>query len=181
VAALAEANRTGVHRPAYRGESGATGRAATAVGVGSLGAHAHRNIDLLRSQVRATRTADGDRRRGTFSRRFAAIDLPAAEREALRPLTELLQGLAIPLRAAEAWAHQTAAADPVARRLMTGPAVGSVTRAELSRHARIASCRTCSMVRVIGMYFGFPRLSVRWSFSQPARNSSQSTRFAKCG
>ncbi len=33
----------------------------------------------------------------------------------------------MPLREAEAWAHQAATADPVARRLMTAPGVGPVT------------------------------------------------------
>ena len=33
----------------------------------------------------------------------------------------------MPLREAEAWAHQAATADPVTRRLMTAPGVGPVT------------------------------------------------------
>jgi hypothetical protein len=89
-------------------------------------------IDLhtKQSQIRIV-TADGsmvvERRIATRAEQFAALDLPAPVRDALRPLTHLLDALAVPLREAETWAHQAAAADPVARRLMTAPGVGPVT------------------------------------------------------
>ena len=56
-------------------------------------------------------------------------------REALRPLTDLLEHLAIALRDAETWAHQAAAADPVTRRLMTAPGVGPVTALSYAPHS----------------------------------------------
>jgi transposase len=94
-------------------------------------------INLRRSQVRALGQRMVTGAAETFPRRFAALELPAPVREALRPLTELLEGLAVALRELEAWAGQAAAADPVARRLMTAPGVGPVTalsyRATLDR------------------------------------------------
>jgi transposase len=84
-------------------------------------------INVLRAQVRATRQRMATGAAETVSRRFAALDLPTSMREALRPLTELLEGLAVPLREAETWARQAATVDPGARRLMTAPGVGPVT------------------------------------------------------
>jgi transposase len=99
-------------------------------------------ISVLRSQVRATGRRVSTGAAETCSRRFAALDLPAPVREALRPLTQLLEDLAIPLREAELWARQAAAADPVARRLMTAPGVGPLTalsyRATLDQVERFA-------------------------------------------
>jgi transposase len=96
-----------------------------------------RVINLLRSQVRATGQRMATGASDTFGRRFATVDLPAPMRDALRPLTDLLEHLAIALRDAESWVHQAAAADAVTRRLMTAPGVGPVTalsfRATLDR------------------------------------------------
>lgn len=127
VAALAEANRTGIYRPAHRVSPTQRAIRQRLLVRDQLVRMRTQLINLLRAQVRATgqRLASGAAE--TFSRWFATLKLPAPQREALRPLTELLEGLAIPLREAEAWARQAAAADPVARRLMTAPGVGPVT------------------------------------------------------
>jgi len=140
VAALAEANRTGVYRPAYRVSPAQRAVRQRLLVRDQLVRMRTQVINLLRSQVRAhgQRVATGAAE--TFSRRFAALALPAPVREALRPLTDLLEGLASPLREAEAWTRQAATADPVARRLMTAPGVGPVTalsyRATLDRVER---------------------------------------------
>jgi len=127
VAALAEANRTGVYRPAYRVSPAQRAIRQRLLVRDQLVRMRTQLINLLRSQVRATgqRMATGGAE--SFSRRFAALEWPAPMREALRPLAELLEGLAVSLREAEAWARQAAAADPVTRRLMTAPGVGPVT------------------------------------------------------
>jgi transposase len=127
VAALADANRTGVYRPAYRVSPAQRAVRQRLLVRDQLVRLRTQLINLLRSQVRATGRRVPTGAAETFGRRFAALELPALVREALRPLTDLLEGLAIPLREAEAWAHQAAAADPVARRLMTAPGVGPVT------------------------------------------------------
>ena len=140
VAALAEANRTGVYRPAYRVSPAQRAVRQRLLVRGQLVRMRTQLINLLRSQVRATGQRIATGAAETFSRRFAALEWPAPVREALRPLTDLLEALAIPLREAEAWARQAAIADPVARRLMTAPGVGPVTalsyRATLDRVER---------------------------------------------
>jgi transposase len=140
VAALADANRTGVCRPACRVSPAQRVIRQRLLVRDQLVRMRTQLINLLRSQVRATGQRVPTGGAETFSRRFAALDLPAALREALRPLTELLEGLATPLREAEAWARRAATADPVTRRLMTAPGVGPVTalsyRATLDRVER---------------------------------------------
>lgn len=126
-AALADANRTGVYRPAYRVRATQRAVRQRLLVRDQLVRMRTQLINLLRSQVRATGQRLPTGAAETFSRRFAAVALPAALRETLRPLTDLLESLALPLREAETWAHQTATADPVARRLMTAPGVGPVT------------------------------------------------------
>ena len=127
VAALAEANRTGVYRPAYRVSPAQRAIRQRLLVRDQLVRMRTQLINLLRSQVRATGQRMATGRAESFSRRFAALEWPAPMREALRPLAELLEGLAVSLREAEAWARQAAAADPVTRRLMTAPGVGPVT------------------------------------------------------
>jgi len=127
VAALAEANRTGIYRAAHR-----VSPAARTVRQGlrvrdQLVRMRTPLINLLRSQVRATGRRLPTGAADTFGRRLAALELPPWLREVLRPLTERLEPLAIPLREAETWARQAAWADPVARRWMTAPGVGPVT------------------------------------------------------
>jgi transposase len=127
VAALADANRTGVYRLAHRVSSAARAIRQRLLVRDHLVRLRTQLINVLRGQVRATGRRLPTGAAETFSRRFAALDLPVALREALRPLTELLEGLAAPLREAEAWARQAATTDPVTRQLMTAPGVGPVT------------------------------------------------------
>lgn len=127
VAALADANRLGVYRPAYRVSAAQRAVRQRLLVRDQLVRMRTQLINLLRAQVRATGRRLPTGAAETFGRRVAALDLPAPVREALRPLTDLLERLASPLREAEAWAHEAAGADPVARRLMTAPGVGPVT------------------------------------------------------
>ncbi len=148
VAALAEANRTGIYRPAYRVRAAQRAMRQRLLVRSQLVRMRTQMINLLRSQVRATGRRVPTGAAETFARRFAALALRAPVSEALRPLAELLEDLAVSLREAEAWARQAAAADPVARRLMTAPGVGPVTalsyRATLDRVERFpdAGCVT---------------------------------------
>ena len=127
VAALADANRTGVYRPTHRVSPVSREIRRRLLVRDQLVRMRTQLINILRSQVRATGRRMPTGAAETFSRRFAALDVPAAVRDALGPLTELLERLAAPLREAEAWARQAATADSVARRLMTAPGVGPVT------------------------------------------------------
>jgi transposase len=142
VAALAEANRTGIYRPASRVSPAQRAVRQRLLVRDQLVRMRTQLINLLRSQVRATgqRVATGAAE--TFGRRFAALALPALVQEALRPLTQLLEALAVPLREADDWARQAAAADPVVRRLTTAPGMGPVTalsyRATLDQVERFA-------------------------------------------
>jgi transposase len=85
LAALAEANRTGVFRPAHRVR--AASRAIRQRGLVRDQRVRRRTplINLLRSHVRAIGRRRPTGAAETFSRRFAALDLPAPIREALRP------------------------------------------------------------------------------------------------
>ena len=127
VAALADANRIGVYRPAYR-VSPAQRAVRQRLLVRDQPVRMRTQlINLLRSQVRATGRRMPTGAAETFSRRFAALELPMPMREALRPLTDLLEHLARSLHEADTWTRGAAAADPVVRRLMTAPGVGPVT------------------------------------------------------
>lgn len=127
VAALVEANRTGVYRPAHRVSPTQRAVRQRLLVRDQLVRMRTQLINLLRSQVRATGQRLPTGGAESFGRRFAALEWPAGMREALRPLTDLLDHLAGSLREAEAWAQRAAAADPVAQRLMTAPGVGPVT------------------------------------------------------
>ncbi len=127
VAALAEANRTGIFRPAYRVSAPQRVIRQRLLVRDQLVRTRTQLINVLRSQVRAHGRRLPTGAAETFGRRFAALDLPPLVQEALRPLTQLLEARAIPLREADDWARQAAAADPVVHRLMTAPGVGPLT------------------------------------------------------
>lgn len=142
VAALAEANRTGIYRPAARVSPAQRAIRQRLLVRDQLVRMRTQLINLLRSQVRATGQRMATGAAETFGRRFAVLALPPPVQDALRPLTQLLKAVAVPLREADEWARQAAAADPVVRRLMTAPGVGPLTalsyRATLDRVERFA-------------------------------------------
>jgi transposase len=102
VAALADANRSGVYRPAYRVSPAQRAVRQRLLVRDQLVRMRTHLIHLLRSQVRATGRRMPTGAADTFARRFAGLDLPAPVRAALRPLTDLLEGLAIPRSCSDA-------------------------------------------------------------------------------
>ena len=89
VAALAEANRTGIFRPAYRVSAAQRAIRQRLLVRDQLVRTRTQLINVLRSQVRAHGRRMPTGAAETFGKRFAALDLPAPVREALRPLTQL--------------------------------------------------------------------------------------------
>lgn len=127
VAALAEANRLGHFRRAHRvstRQREVRRRLQTRDALLQMRTQA---INVMRTQVRSTGLRIPAGQAETFGRRVRRLDLPAALRETLTPLLEVLDALAPVLRAADAWTDQAAPADPITRRLMTAPGVGPVT------------------------------------------------------
>jgi transposase len=126
VAALAEANRLGVYRPAHR-VSAPQRDVRRRLRVRDQLVHVRRQaINLLRAQLRSEGVRVPTGAAETFAARFRASAVSAAVRDAMAPLLELLAALAPLLGQAEQWTRQAATADPIARRLMTTPGVGPV-------------------------------------------------------
>jgi transposase len=125
VAALAEANRLGVYRPAHR-VSAPQRDVRRRLRVRDQLVHVRRQaINLMRAQLRSEGVRVPTGAAETFVARFHASEVSAAVREAMAPLVELLAALAPLLGQAEQWTRH-AAKDPIARRLMTAPGVGPV-------------------------------------------------------
>jgi transposase len=129
VAALADACQHGNYRPTHR-------RSAEQRIVQSM---LNVRRELIDSRTRAislaraiTRAAGFRLRSGrteTFLDRLAALELPAAMVTTLMPLRSLIEVLDDELAAADARFTTLVAADPVATRLMTMPAIGPITAA----------------------------------------------------
>jgi transposase len=131
VAALAEACRHGIYRPAHR-------RSARQRTV-----QWHLNIrrELVAARTRAISVARaitrgaGYRLPGgateTFRTRLAALDLPAAMRDSLAPLERLIVALDEELDRADAYFAALVADDPVVQRLTTCPSIGPITATAL--------------------------------------------------
>ena len=127
VAALAEACRLQIYRPAHR----------TSAAQRAVRRHLHVRRQLVRSRSRAIsllRTllrGDGLRLPGgvaeTVPTRLATLTIPRALKEALSPLVELLHHLNAAIHAADRHVTALAAANPVVTRLMTVPGIGPVT------------------------------------------------------
>ncbi len=127
VAALAEACRLGIYRPAHR--ASATQRA--------VRRHLHVRRQLVRTRtraislVRALLRGEGLRLPSgsaeTVRTRLAALTLPPALEDACAPLVELLRHLDEALAGADRRVAELAAADPSVTRLMSVPGIGPVT------------------------------------------------------
>jgi transposase len=134
VAALAEACRHGIYRPAHRRST----RQRTVqwhLNIRrELVAARTRAIDLI-SVARAITRGAGYRIPGgateTFRARLAALDLPAAMRESLTPLDRLMVVLDDELARADTHFAALVANDPVVQRLTTCPSIGPITAAAL--------------------------------------------------
>src|SRR3954468_413911 len=126
VAALADACRRGIYRPAHRVAP------ATLIRRQHLRTREHlvrmrtQTINAVRAIVRQAgyRIPSGSTR--TFVPRVATLALPPDLDAVLTPLLDLLERLAPLVDRADTWVRDTAATDAVARRLMTVPGVGGV-------------------------------------------------------
>ena len=126
VAALADACRRGIYRPAHRVAL------ATQIRRQHLRTREHlirmrtQTINALRAMLRQAgqRVPSGTAR--TFVHRIAALELATDLHAVMAPLMEALERLAPLIDQADRWVRETAAADPVAQRLMTVPGVGGV-------------------------------------------------------
>jgi len=126
VAALAEANRRGLYRPAHR-VSAAQRDVRRRLRVRDQLVHVRRQaINLLRAQLRAEGVRVPTGAAETFATRFERSAVSKATRAAMAPLLELLAAVAPLIAEAEQWTRTAARADVVTRRLMTAPGVGPV-------------------------------------------------------
>lgn len=127
VAALAEACRLGVFRPAHRVSAEQRQRRREVRVREQLIRTRTQLINLLRAQLRQ----DGYRlpagSADTAVRRYRRLDLPTTLAQALAPVISMLEALAPALADADAAIEAAATADPIVRRLMTVPGIGPVT------------------------------------------------------
>ena len=125
VAALAEANRTGVFRRAHRASAGARALRQTLRVRQHLVQMRGRSISLLRALLRrdGLRLASGSAE-GLLTR-LDRLTIPAPLMTVIAPVRELLTALNALLAARDAEV-ETRAADPTTQRLMTAPGVGPV-------------------------------------------------------
>jgi transposase len=127
VIALAEANRRGMYRPAHR-VSAAQRTVRRHLQVrDQLVRMRTQIINVMRGQLRSEGLRVRSGRAESFVTRYQTLAVPAALRAALEPLVHALAALEPLIATADAWAHQTAQGDAVARRLMTAPGVGPIT------------------------------------------------------
>jgi transposase len=84
-------------------------------------------INVMRGQLRSEGLRVRSGRAESFVTRYEALAVPAALRAVCEPLVHALTALEPLIAAADAWAHQAAHGDTVARRLMTAPGVGPIT------------------------------------------------------
>ena len=126
VAALAEACRLGIFRPAHR-VSAAQRRMRRRLRVREqLIRMRTQAINLLRAQLRQEGARLPAGASETAARRCRALALRADMQADLAPVLTLLEGLAPLIRTCDQAAATAAAADPVVRRLMTAPGVGPI-------------------------------------------------------
>lgn len=127
VIALGEANRLGIYRPAHR-VSAAQRTVRRQLQVrDQLVRMRTQMINLMRGQLRSEGLRIRSGRAESFVMRYEAVAASAALRAVLEPLVHALRALEPLIAAADAWAHDTARGDAVARRLMTAPGVGPLT------------------------------------------------------
>jgi transposase len=126
VAALAEANRREIYRPAHRVSIAQRDvRRRLRVRTHLVGMR-RQVISVMRAHLRA----EGLRLRSgaaeSMLARYRTMDDPAALRETFAPLLALLETLEPLIRQADQWAKQQATRDPVTARLTTAPGVGPI-------------------------------------------------------
>lgn len=125
--ALGEANRLGVYRPAHRVSSAQrTVRRQLQVREQLIRMRTQM-INLLRGQLRSEGLRIRSGRAESFVARYRAVAASPTLRAVLEPVVQALSALEPLIATADAWAHDTAHRDTVARRLMTAPGVGPIT------------------------------------------------------
>ena len=127
VAALAEACRLGIYRPAHRVSAAQRGIRRTVRIREQLVRVRTQTINLLRAQLRQEGRRLPAGAAESVGARLSALDLPPALAEALAPLRDLLAAVAPLMAAGDARVAGHAAADPVVGRLMTVPGIGPIT------------------------------------------------------
>ena len=127
VAALAEANRLGIFRPAHRASAVQRAVRRDLRIREQLVRVRTQAINLLRAQLRQEGHRLGSGSAETAVARYERLAVPTALAEQLDPLIALLTHLAPEIAELDRVAAVQAAADPVTRRLMTTPGVGPVT------------------------------------------------------
>jgi transposase len=126
VAALAEACRLGIYRPAHRVSAAQRQRRRQLRIREQLIRMRTQAINLLRAQLRQEGVRLPTGASPATARRYRALALGAEVQAALAPLLTLLEGLAPLIRRCDQEAAEAATADPVVRRLMTAPGVGPI-------------------------------------------------------
>lgn len=152
VAALAEANRRGIYRPAHR-VSGPQRDVRRRLRVRDHLVHVRRQaINVLRAQLRAEGVRVPTGAAETFAARFERSAVSTAARTAMAPLLELLAAVAPLITRAEQWTRSAARANPVTQRLMTAPGVGPVVA--LAYHATIDDAGRFTAPGAVASYLG---------------------------
>jgi transposase len=125
-AALAEACRHGIYRPAHRiGRTTQVRRQQLRVRAQLIRVRTQA-INLLRATLRQDGIRLGLGHPESVEHRLARLTLPADTTQVLAPIRTLLRALGEQLAAADRWVAATAKQEPVAQRLMTVPGVGPV-------------------------------------------------------
>lgn len=126
VAALAEANRRGWYRAAYRVSAAQRARRQTLRVRRQLVQTRTSLISLVRSLVRQAGRRIGTGSSAAFLDRVDRAALPSALRETLAPLLRTLTEVTTEITQLDAQLAADAQADPIVRRLQTVPGVGPV-------------------------------------------------------
>ena len=125
--ALGEANRLGIYRPAHRVSSAQRTVRRQLQVRDQLVRMRTQMINLLRGQLRSEGLRVRTGRAETFVARYRAVAASPTLVAVLAPVIQALSALEPLIATADAWAHDAAHTDPVARRLMTAPGVGPIT------------------------------------------------------
>lgn len=126
VAALAEANRRGWYRPAYRVSAAQRASRQLLTARRQLVQMRTGTISVVRALLRQAGYRAGTGGSEAFGARVGRLAVPAALEATLAPLLRTLAALGQEIRALDAAVERVAAADPIVRRLQTVPGVGPV-------------------------------------------------------
>jgi transposase len=126
VAALAEANRRGWYRPAYRVSAAQRASRQLLTARRQLVQMRTGTISVVRALLRQWGYRAGTGGREAFGARVSRLAVPASLAATLAPLLRTLTALSAEIRQLDTAVDQIAGTDPVVRRLQTVPGVGPV-------------------------------------------------------